>query len=239
MIRFYFVIIVSIIPIIYYLMRCSAIMHNPEKYDEMARYQTALYACETIKQRARVHTDVYGTENLPSDNGYIMYPNHQGKYDAVGIMSSHSAPCTILVDEKRSHMLLLNEMIQILNGKRLDKTDPRSQIRTMQTISQEVSDGRKYIIFPEGGYSSVKDNSVEVFLPGAFKAAVKAQCPIVPVALIDSYKPFGINSLKKVKTQVHYLKPLFFDDYKEMSTKEISETVRAMIINKIEEMQAI
>lgn len=239
MLRFYFVIIVSIIPIIYYLARCSAIMHNPDKYDEVARYKTALYACETIKTRARIHTDFFGTENLPENSGYIMYPNHQGKYDAVGIILGHQKPCTILVDEKRSHLLLLNEMIQILNGKRLDKSDPRSQIKTMNAISDEVKKGRKYIVFPEGGYQEVKDNTVKEFLPGAFKAAVKAGCPIVPVALVDSYKPFGINSLKKVRTQVHFLKPLTYEEYNGKSTREISDIVRLMIENKIKEMQAI
>ena len=29
---------------------------------------------------------VYGRENIPTDSNYIMYPNHQGKYDALGII---------------------------------------------------------------------------------------------------------------------------------------------------------
>jgi len=239
MLRFYYVIFVSIIPIIYYLIKCSSIMHHPDRYDEDSRYKTALYACRTIRNRARIHTDVFGTENLPVSGGYIMYPNHQGKYDAVGIILTHQKPCTILVDEKRSHLLLLNEMIQILNGKRLDKTDPRSQVRTMLEISEEVKVGRKYIVFPEGGYDEVKDNSVQSFLPGAFKAAVKAECPIVPVAIIDSYKAFGVNSLKRVKTQVHYLEPICYEDYRELNTKEISELVRNVIVKKIDEVISV
>lgn len=41
--------------------------------------------------------------------------------------------------------------------------------------------------------------------------SVKSKTPIVPVALIDSYKVFGVNSLKKVNTQVHFLEPKFIN----------------------------
>ena len=70
-------------------------------------------------------------------------------------------------------------------------------------------------------------------MPGAFKCAMLAHSPIVPVALIDSYKPFGVNSLKSVTTQVHFLEPLYYDDYKGLSSKEISELVRDRIMTAI------
>ena len=62
-----------------------------------------------------------------------------------------------------------------------------------------------------------------------------AKVPIVPVALVDSYKVFQGFSLRKVTTQVHFLKPLYYDDYKEMSTKEIAAEVRLQIEKKIAE----
>ncbi len=51
----------------------------------------------------------------------------------------------------------------------------------------------------------------------------------MPVAIIDSYKPFGINSLARVKTQVHFLKPILFEEYADMSTWEIAELVKGRI----------
>ena len=50
-------------------------------------------------------------------------------------------------------------------------------------------------------------------MPGAFKCAVRANCPIVPVLLVDSYKPFEINSLRRVKTQVHFLPAIYPEEY--------------------------
>ena len=93
--------------------------------------------------------------------------------------------------------------------------------------------GRRYIVFPEGGYDHNK-NDLQEFMPGAFKCAVWAKAPIVPVAIIDSYKPFGVNSLRKVRTYVHFLAPIFFEEYSGMRTAEIAELVKSRIAADID-----
>ncbi|MCI6714076.1 MAG: 1-acyl-sn-glycerol-3-phosphate acyltransferase, partial [Lachnospiraceae bacterium] len=69
-----------------------------------------------------------------------------------------------------------------------------------------------------------------------FKSAMKAKVPIIPVALIDSYKVFEEWSLKKVETQVHFLKAIPFEEYREMTTVEIAALVKERINNKISEV---
>ena len=51
----------------------------------------------------------------------------------------------------------------------------------------------------------------------------------MPVAIIDSYKVFGVNSLRRVKTQVHFLPPIFFEEYRDMNTQEIARMVKERI----------
>ena len=51
---------------------------------------------------------------------------------------------------------------------------------------------------------------------------MNAHCPIVPVALIDSYKAFDTHSIKKQTVQIHYLKPLYYEDYKGLKSTEIA-----------------
>ena len=114
-----------------------------------------------------------------------------------------------MMDEKRSHLILASQFITLLQGCRIDKTSIKTQLTAIRQVINEVKTGRRYIIFPEGGYYK-NQNNVQDFLPGAFKCAMLAHSPIVPVALIDSYKPFGVNSLKSVTTQVHFLEPLYY-----------------------------
>lgn len=230
--RFVYVIVLCMPFIIYFLWMVGHIERNTFEYDEQDRYNFAKRMISIVKHTGRIKTNAYGVENLPEDGGYIMYANHQGKYDALGIISVHDAPCTVMMDAKRSQMILANQFITLLKGCRLDKSSMKAQMKGILHVVDEVKDGRRYIIFPEGGYSNNK-NKVQDFLPGSFKCALKSQSPIVPVALIDSYKPFGVNSLKKVTTQVHFLEPIPYDTYKDMSTREISQLVRYRIMATI------
>lgn len=236
LLRLVFVVAISFPLVLYYMWKAYFMDRHEAYYNEMRRYRIARHMVFFVKANGNIHTKVYGKENLPKDGGYVMYPNHQGKYDALGIIYGHEKPCTIVVDNIRSKLVLTNEFIMILKGSRLDRSDPKAQVRTLREITDQVKDGRKVILFPEGGYDK-NHNDVMEFLPGAFKAAVRAKAPIVPVALIDSYKPFELNSLKHVTTQVHFLKPLTFDDYKNMSTSEIAQLVRSRIIDTIREYQ--
>ena len=233
MARFIWVIAVSFPLIVYYILRAEYIVHHEHRYSEDYRYKVARKMVRLMKRNAFIRTKVYGNDNLPKEGGYILYPNHQGKYDAIGIIGGHEKPCTVVIDEERSHIILADQFIKLINGARLDRKDYRSQVNIFRRVKEEVKKGRRYIIFAEGGYNKNRNN-VREFLPGAFKCAVEAKSPIVPVALIDSYYPFEVNSLKPVTTQVHFLSPIYYDDYKEMTTKEIALVVRDRIAEAVE-----
>lgn len=232
MLRFCFVILVSLPFILGYLIKAAYIERHDDRYTEADRYRVARKAISIMQHNGFIHTDIYGKEHLPKSGGYVMYANHQGKYDALGIISGHEKPCTVMIDEKRSHQLITSQFVDLLKGSRLDKTDMKNQLKTILQIASEVKEGRRYIIFPEGGYDHNR-NEVHDFLPGAFKCAIRAGSPIIPVALIDSYKPFELNSLKPVTTQVHFLKPLFYEEYKGMTSKEIADLTRERIMETI------
>ena len=72
------------------------------------------------------------------------------------------------------------------------------------------------------------------FKGGSFKAATKAKCPIVPVALVNSFKPFDTNSIKPVNVEVHFLKPMLYEEYKDMKTTEIANEVKKRIAEVVE-----
>lgn len=228
MLRLGFVVVITLPFIIYYLTKAKLIKRFNGDFPEEKRYRMARRCIRIMMRCGRIETEYTGQEYLPEEGGYVMYPNHQGKYDSLGIMYAHPRPCTLVMDYDRSRLPIVGPFIDLVQGKRLDKGDMRNQVKTILQIAEEVHNGRRYIVFPEGGYDHNK-NDVQDFMPGSFKCATKANAPIVPVALIDSYKPFGMNSLRKVRTQVHFLKPLFYEEYKEMTTPQIAELVKERI----------
>lgn len=233
MLRLCYVVAVSLPFIAYYICKARFIEKIGGYFPEERRYRMARRCIRIMMRHGRIKTESTGQEFLPEEGGYVMYSNHQGKYDTLGIMISHPKPCTIVMDYNRSQLPIVDPFIDLVKGKRLDKSDMKSQIKTILQIAEEVREGRRYIVFPEGGYDHNK-NDLQEFMPGSFKCATKAQAPIVPVAIIDSYKPFGVNSLRKVTTQVHFLTPIFFEEYDGMTTPQIAELVKRRIAEEIE-----
>ncbi len=234
MFRFIYVILCNLCRAPYLVPKMRKMAAQPEKYDRATRYAYAKYAINYMMKSGKITTEVYGEENLPEDTGYVMFPNHQGKYDALGIIYAHKAPCTFVMDKAKSNGFLVKEIVDLLEAKRLELNNVRQGFQIINEITDEVMEGRKFILFSEGGYQKNR-NHVQDFKPGSFKSAVRAKAPIVPVALIDSYKPFNSLTLGKITTKVIFLKPLYYEDYKDMKTPEIATLVRQMIIDKMGE----
>jgi hypothetical protein len=127
----------------------------------------------------------------------------------------------------------LKQVFSCLKAFLLDREDVRQAMKVIIDVSKEVEKGRNYLIFPEGTRSK-NGNKIGTFKGGSFKAATKAKCPIVPVALINSFVPFDRNTIRPVTVQVHFLKPLEYEDYKEMKTTEIAALVEKQIQETID-----
>ena len=142
-------------------------------------------------------------------------------------------PLSVISKKEVANIPLLRSVFKINKAIFIDREDIKQSMQVIMKVAEEVSAGKNFVIFPEGTRSK-KGNIVGEFKGGSFKAATKAKCPIVPVALIDSFKPFDTNSLEKVTVQVHVLKPLAYEEYKDMKTVEIAEEVKRRIVETIE-----
>ena len=228
-------ILINLHRIVFYVAKARLWMRHPERHTEEERYALANEMVTKMNRSAGYNTIAYGQENLPKEGGYMLYPNHQGKYDVLGIFNTHEKPLSFVMDEKRSHIILVNEFLELVDGKRLILNDPRSTITIFKEMAEELKKGKKYILFPEGGYKENNQNIVEAFKPGSFKLAQMSKCPIVPVALVDSYKVYNSDHCGPVTTYVYYLEPIFYEDYKNMKTKDIASMVQSRITAKIKE----
>lgn len=229
--RYFYVIFMNLWRAFYMIPMMQYKANHPEKYTLQERYDFAKWVVHYMQRTGKITTKVYGLDNLPEENGYVMFSNHQGKYDALGIVDMHSRPCSIVMDDARSHTMLTSQFIDLLESKRLVLDNLRQQVKIIQEIVEEVKEKSKnFLIFPEGGYTD-NHNMVCHFKEGSFKCATRAKAPIVPVAIINSWKVFEKRGLEPVETEVRFLKPLYYEDYKGMTTTEIASIVQ----NKIQQ----
>lgn len=235
MLRFIYVIIMRIFSIMYFVPKMAYYAKHPEKYSEEDCYRLAQDVMDRVRKTARTTTEYIGVENIPPESGYMMFANHQSKYDGLGILLGHEKPCSVLMDKQRSNMFIAKQFVDMLKGKRLDRHSPRQQITTLNEMAEEIRGGRNFLVFPEGGYGKKRDNSLAEFKYGCFTTALRAECTIVPVAIIDCWKTFSVNSLRKVRTRVVYCEPIPYEEYKDMKAKEICAVVKERIAKAIEE----
>ncbi len=236
MTNYYRTILINLHRILFYVIRTRLWMRHMDRHSEIQRYAVCREMVAKMNRSSGYRTIARGLENLPKEGGYVMYPNHQGKYDVPGIFSTHEAPCSFVMDEKKSHMILVAEFLELCEGKRLMMDNLRQTMQVFKEMATEIKEkGRKFILFPEGGYKENNRNIVENFKPGSFKLAQMAKVPIVPVALVDSYKVYNSPHKGPVTTYVYYLKPLYYDDYKGMKTRDIAALVEDRIKDKIQE----
>ena len=163
----------------------------------------------------------------------MFFPNHQGLFDVLAIIQVCPVPFSVVAKKELSDVPFLKQVFACMKAFSMDREDIKQSMQVILKVIKEVKQGRNYLIFAEGTRS--KDgNHPQEFKSGSFKAATKSQCPIVPVALIDSYKAFDTGSIKKLTVQVHFLKPMYYEEYKDMKTTEIAAEVKRRIEETIQ-----
>lgn len=201
---------------------------NIEKYNAATRYAFLHKIVPIVNRRGRVKIECHGLENLPKQTGYIMFPNHQGLFDALAFLETHEKPFVTVMKKEVKDTILLKQVIQLLQAEIIDREDIRQSMQVIMNMSRRVKSGENFLIFAEGTRSKNGNNLLE-FKGGSFKSAMNAKCPIVPVALIDSFKSFDTKSIKQITVQIHYLSPLYYEDYQNMKSTEIAELVSSKI----------
>lgn len=204
-----------------------------DTHTEQERYDFLRDMVTKVNKSGRVTIEVHGRENIPEQEGFIMFPNHQGLFDVLAIIEANPHPFGVVIKKEAADIILIKQVIRLLRGLSMDRNDTRSSLKLINQMTEEVKQGRNYLIFPEGTRSR-KGNEILDFKAGTFKSAVNARCPIVPVALIDSFKPFDVSSIKRENVQVHFLEPIEYSQYMGMKTQEIAHLAHDRIQEEIE-----
>ena len=214
---------------------CSYAKHTDE-IPEDKKYALLQKVTVHANKGGRVKIDVHGRENIPREESFVFFPNHQGLFDVLSIIEASDRPFSVVAKIEVKNIFFLKQIFTIMKAKFMDRDDVRQSLKVIQEVTEEVKSGRNFLIFPEGTRSKEGNHPGE-FKGGSFKCAMKARCPIVPVAMLNSYQAFDTNNIRPVTVQVHFLKPLSYEEYKDMKSTEIARLVRDQIVACIEKAE--
>lgn len=221
------------IKILFWLKNIKKMSQDPT----LSKEEKYAYLYDIIKQITKgsgVDLECYGLENLPEKQGYLITPNHQGMFDALALLSTHPTYLSAVLKVELENKPIVKTVIEYLEALPMDRSNLRASMKVIKEVTKRLQNGYNYVVFPEGTRSKMGNKMLD-FKAGSFKAAIDAKKPIVPVTMIDCYKPFDSQEKGKIKAQIHYLKPLYYEDYKDMTSQEIANEVQSRIQNCMDE----
>lgn len=211
---------------------CKYAKHT-DAYSYEEKYNHIRYILKHVCKSGNIDLQVTGLENIPKEDGFLMCGNHQGIFDIVAIVDSFDRPLAAVLKKELAEIPFLKQVIQCTKSYPMDREDVRQSMKVIQATAKELIAGRNMIIFPEGTRGK-NGNQMGEFHAGSFKCATMAKATIVPFAFIDSYKVLDQDGCGPLKVQLHYLKPILYEEYKGMKTNEIAALVKSRIGEVIE-----
>lgn len=212
---------------------CHYAKHS-DKYPELEKWQHIQHVMTLAVNAGNIDLRVFGKENIPKENGFMLYGNHQGLFDVLAIAVSCDAPLGIAYKKELKDAPLLKQIFMCTKSFAMDREDVRQSLAVIQAVTKEVQSGRNYVIFPEGTRSKLGNRMLD-FHGGSFRCAVKAKCPVVPMAFIDSFKVLDEKGSQPVTVQLHYLEPILYEEYKDMKAAELAALVKERIQQAIDQ----
>ncbi|MGL5313904.1 MAG: lysophospholipid acyltransferase family protein [Peptostreptococcaceae bacterium] len=209
--------------------------NNPDKYTLEDKFAATQDYVNKSLGVAQIKVNVIGRENLPKGN-VLFVSNHANWSDAFILMSVVDRPCGMVIAKEANwdKIPLIGSWTEMINCLHLDRTNNRNALKTMQEGSKILTDKSSIGIFPEGVVT--KSDSLAPFKDGAFRMAIKAQVPIVPICIKNSKDIFEMTSrwtgnLYPTEVEVEILKPVCNHiNNPKMKTKEVSNIVRGKML---------
>jgi 1-acyl-sn-glycerol-3-phosphate acyltransferase len=161
------------------------------------RTQTAMARLwgRSILAFARVKVDVEGLEHIQPGQGYVLVSNHLSYMDTPTILASIPVDFRFLAKEELFKIPFMGDHLKRAGHIAVPVDDPRGSVKTLALAARTIQSLRiSLLVFPEGGRSETGE--LQEFKDGAAYLAIKAQAPVVPLAVIGTRKVMPMHSRK-------------------------------------------
>lgn len=154
---------------------------------------------------AGVRVEVEGLEKIDPEGRYVFVSNHLSYIDTPVVFSRIPVQFRFLAKKGLFQIPFLGWHLTTAGHISVPREDPRAALRTLSRTAELIeSKGISPLFFPEGGRSP--SGELQEFKDGAAYIAIKAQVPMVPLALIGPYEilPMGSATIRpgRVKLRI-------------------------------------
>ncbi|MFO0555433.1 MAG: lysophospholipid acyltransferase family protein [Polyangiaceae bacterium] len=149
-----------------------------------------------------------GLDNIPSNGAFVYTSNHQSIVDIIVLGSVLRGDYKWVAKRSLLRVPFLGWHLALSGHVPVDRGGgPRAAAEVIERFVKVLGDGKPLLIFPEG--TRTADGNLKSFKNGGFYAAVRANVPVVPVALNGTFDLMrrgapntGENNLRRVRVSV-------------------------------------
>ncbi len=172
---------------------------------------------------------VEGEENIPEEP-VLFVANHRSYFDILTLHTTSGKRPGFVAKAEMLKLKLLAWWMEDICCLFLDRNDLRSGMQMIKDGAELIKKGHSMVIFPEGTRN--KGNSLMPFKEGSLKMAEKADCPVVPVTLIDTDQLLEVRpgfDIRKGTVKVIYGEPFYMKDLPKEQKKKAGAYVQGII----------
>jgi len=186
---------------------------------------------------AGLKVDVLGSDYIPRDQSAVYIVNHSSNFDIPILYAGLPLQFRWMAKKELFDVPLFGLAMRRCGYIPIDRSDRRKALQSMTEAAKQINQGASVIVFPEG--TRTPDGHLQEFKKGGFLIAVKAQVPVVPVAITGSFNVMSKNSLRihKSKIEMEIFPPIATEGLSNKDTEQLMEQVRAPIFQKTEGSQ--
>jgi 1-acyl-sn-glycerol-3-phosphate acyltransferase len=117
----------------------------------------------------------------------------------------------------------------------VNRESPHSRARSMRLMARALRNECSIAIFPEGTFNETEE-PVKEFYDGAFRLAIAAGTPILPILLPDATKRWHWSAWWKLlpgAARVVYLEPILCEGLTQADVPALRERVKAIMAEEL------
>jgi 1-acyl-sn-glycerol-3-phosphate acyltransferase len=156
----------------------------------------------------RIIYKVEGKEHFKKGQNYVIISNHTSFLDTPAIPQAIDAPFKALAKKELTKIPIFGIIIKTITEV-VDRSNPRSRQKSKDRLNEVLKNENSILVFPEGTMNRT-DKPLQGFYDGAFRIAIDAQAPILPVVIKGAAKLMKPSSfvMKPGKVYVKLLAPI-------------------------------
>ena len=193
------------------------------------QFWCARWWCRLIAWSIFARITIHGTEHVHADHAYVYMANHSSLIDTPALFAYLPHPFRIMAKRELFYIPFMGWHLWTAGHFPIDRRNARRTVRSIRRVIDGVRAGRSLAVFPEG--TRTRDGQLQEFKQGAFKIALKAGVPIVPVAIRGTFTLLPRTTLapKPGRVDVILSPPIETQDYDEANLPALIGRTKAAI----------